>query len=129
MLRGASAEALAELGQQASRTRTLEEAATLGTQLFGVAAVVRECEFGPAAEAIGELGRRDLTEERDDLLLGQRLASQRPHHSALAERDRLSRRQPKGIGRLLLHHAEETIKTRHGADPEEGWPPGGGLGL
>jgi F-type H+-transporting ATPase subunit delta len=41
MLRGASAEALAELGQQASRTRTLDEAATLGTQLFGVAAVVR----------------------------------------------------------------------------------------
>jgi F-type H+-transporting ATPase subunit delta len=41
MLRGASAEALAELGQQAARTRTLDEAATLGTQLFGVAAVVR----------------------------------------------------------------------------------------
>jgi F-type H+-transporting ATPase subunit delta len=40
MLRGASADALAELGQQA-RTRTLEEAGTLGTQLFGVAAVVR----------------------------------------------------------------------------------------
>jgi F-type H+-transporting ATPase subunit delta len=41
MLRGASAEALAELGQQAARTRTLDESATLGTQLFGVAAVVR----------------------------------------------------------------------------------------
>jgi F-type H+-transporting ATPase subunit delta len=41
MLRGASAEALAELGQQAARTRTLDDAATLGTQLFGVAAVVR----------------------------------------------------------------------------------------
>jgi F-type H+-transporting ATPase subunit delta len=41
MLRGASAEALAELGQQASRTRTLDDAATLGSQLFGVAAVVR----------------------------------------------------------------------------------------
>ena len=41
MLRGASAEALAELGQQAARTRTLDEAATLGDQLFGVAAVVR----------------------------------------------------------------------------------------
>jgi len=41
MLRGASAEALAELGQQAARTRTLEEAATLGSQLFGVADVVR----------------------------------------------------------------------------------------
>jgi F-type H+-transporting ATPase subunit delta len=40
MLRGGSADALAELGQQA-RTRTLEEAGTLGTQLFGVAAVVR----------------------------------------------------------------------------------------
>lgn len=41
MLRGASAEALAELGQQAARTRTLDEAATLGAQLFGVATVVR----------------------------------------------------------------------------------------
>jgi F-type H+-transporting ATPase subunit delta len=41
MLRGASAEALAELGQQAARTRSLEEAATLGSQLFGVASVVR----------------------------------------------------------------------------------------
>jgi F-type H+-transporting ATPase subunit delta len=41
MLRGASAEALAELAQQASRTRTLEEGATLGTQLFGVTSVVR----------------------------------------------------------------------------------------
>src|SRR4051794_35954720 len=41
MLRGASAEALAELGQQATRTRTLDEAATLGSQLFGIASVVR----------------------------------------------------------------------------------------
>ena len=41
MLRGASADALAELSQAASRTRTLDEAATLGSQLFGVAAVVR----------------------------------------------------------------------------------------
>jgi F-type H+-transporting ATPase subunit delta len=41
MLRGASAEALAELGQRAAGTRTLEDAATLGSQLFGVAAVVR----------------------------------------------------------------------------------------
>jgi F-type H+-transporting ATPase subunit delta len=41
MLRGASAEALAELSQQATRTRTLDEAATLGGQLFGVASVVR----------------------------------------------------------------------------------------
>jgi F-type H+-transporting ATPase subunit delta len=41
MLRGASAEALAELAQQAARTRTLDDAATLGTQLFGVATVVR----------------------------------------------------------------------------------------
>jgi F-type H+-transporting ATPase subunit delta len=41
MLRGASAEALAELSQQASRARTLEEGATLGAQLFGVTAVVR----------------------------------------------------------------------------------------
>ena len=41
MLRGASAEALADLGQRAARTRTLADAATLGSQLFGVAAVVR----------------------------------------------------------------------------------------
>jgi F-type H+-transporting ATPase subunit delta len=41
MLRGASAEALAELGQQASRTSTLDASATLGRELFGVAAVVR----------------------------------------------------------------------------------------
>jgi F-type H+-transporting ATPase subunit delta len=41
MLRGASAEALAELSQQATRTRTLDDAATLGVQLFGVAAIVR----------------------------------------------------------------------------------------
>ena len=41
MLRGASAEALAELSQQATRTRTLDEAATLGGQLFGVASVLR----------------------------------------------------------------------------------------
>jgi F-type H+-transporting ATPase subunit delta len=41
MLRGASAEALAELGQEAARTRTLDDAATLGAELFGVAAVVR----------------------------------------------------------------------------------------
>jgi F-type H+-transporting ATPase subunit delta len=41
MLRGASAEALAELGQRATRTQTLADAATLGAQLFGVAAVVR----------------------------------------------------------------------------------------
>jgi len=41
MLRGASAEALAELSQQAVRTRTLDDAATLGSQLFGVAAIVR----------------------------------------------------------------------------------------
>jgi F-type H+-transporting ATPase subunit delta len=41
MLRGASAEALAELSQQAVRTRTLEDAATLGSQLFGVASIVR----------------------------------------------------------------------------------------
>jgi F-type H+-transporting ATPase subunit delta len=41
MLRGASAEALAELSQLATRTRTLDDAATLGSELFGVAAVVR----------------------------------------------------------------------------------------
>jgi F-type H+-transporting ATPase subunit delta len=41
MLRGASAEALAELSQQATRARTLEEGATLGSQLFGATAVVR----------------------------------------------------------------------------------------
>ncbi len=41
MLRGASAEALAELGQQATRTQTLDDAATLGSELCGVAAVVR----------------------------------------------------------------------------------------
>ncbi len=41
MLRGASAEALAELSQQATRTQTLDDAATLGTKLFGVASVVR----------------------------------------------------------------------------------------
>ena len=41
MLRGASAEALAELSRQAAGTRTLEDAATLGSQLFGVAGVVR----------------------------------------------------------------------------------------
>jgi F-type H+-transporting ATPase subunit delta len=41
MLRGASAEALAELGQLAAGTPTLDDAATLGSQLFGVAAVVR----------------------------------------------------------------------------------------
>jgi len=41
MLRGASAEALAELGQLAARTRTLAEGAALGSQLFGVAEVVR----------------------------------------------------------------------------------------
>jgi F-type H+-transporting ATPase subunit delta len=41
MLRGASAEALAELSEQARKTRTLGDAATLGSQLFGVAAVVR----------------------------------------------------------------------------------------
>jgi F-type H+-transporting ATPase subunit delta len=41
MLRGASAEALAELTSQAVGTRTLDEAATLGSQLFGVASVVR----------------------------------------------------------------------------------------
>jgi F-type H+-transporting ATPase subunit delta len=41
MLRGASAEALAELSQQALKTRTLADAATLGEQLFGVAAIVR----------------------------------------------------------------------------------------
>jgi F-type H+-transporting ATPase subunit delta len=41
MLRGASAEALAELGQRAAKVGTLEAGATLGTQLFGVVAVVR----------------------------------------------------------------------------------------
>ena len=41
MLRGASAEALAELSQQALKTRTLADAASLGDQLFGVATVVR----------------------------------------------------------------------------------------
>ncbi len=41
MLRGASAEALAELSERAVKTRTLDEAATLGSQLFGVADVVR----------------------------------------------------------------------------------------
>ncbi len=41
MLRGASADALAELAQQAVRTSTLQEGATLGSQLFGVASVVR----------------------------------------------------------------------------------------
>jgi F-type H+-transporting ATPase subunit delta len=41
MLRGASAEALAELRERATKTRTLDDAATLGTQLFGVAAVLR----------------------------------------------------------------------------------------
>ncbi|QIG43828.1 F0F1 ATP synthase subunit delta [Nocardioides anomalus] len=41
MLRGASADALAELSQQATGTRTLADAATLGSQLFGVADVVR----------------------------------------------------------------------------------------
>jgi len=41
MLRGASAEALAALGQLAAKTRSLDEAANLGSQLFGVAAVVR----------------------------------------------------------------------------------------
>ncbi len=40
MLRGASADALAELTERTGRTRTLDEAATLGTQLFGVAEVV-----------------------------------------------------------------------------------------
>jgi F-type H+-transporting ATPase subunit delta len=41
MLRGASVEALAELERQAARTSTLADAATLGSQLFGVAGVVR----------------------------------------------------------------------------------------
>jgi len=41
MLRGASAEALAELTKLGARTSTLEEGATLGSQLFGVADVVR----------------------------------------------------------------------------------------
>jgi F-type H+-transporting ATPase subunit delta len=41
MLRGASADALAELAQRATGTRTLEEGAALGSQLFGVASVVR----------------------------------------------------------------------------------------
>ena len=41
MLRGASAEALAELGSAAASTRTLDEAAGLGNELFGAAAVVR----------------------------------------------------------------------------------------
>ncbi len=41
MLRGASADALSELSEHAGRTRTLDEAATLGVQLFGVAEVVR----------------------------------------------------------------------------------------
>lgn len=41
MLRGSSAEALAELRQLATRTRTLDDAAVLGAQLFAVAEVVR----------------------------------------------------------------------------------------
>ena len=41
MLRGASAEAMAELSQRALGTRTLGDAATLGAELFGVAAIVR----------------------------------------------------------------------------------------
>ena len=49
MLRGASADALAELSQQATGTRTLAEAATLGNQLFGVADVVRRADIVVAA--------------------------------------------------------------------------------
>lgn len=41
MLRGASADALVDLDQKASGARTLDDAATLGSQLFGVADVVR----------------------------------------------------------------------------------------
>lgn len=41
MLRGASAEALAELTERTGSTRSLGDAAALGTQLFGVADVVR----------------------------------------------------------------------------------------
>ncbi len=42
MLRGASAEALADLSEQLGSTRTLADAATLGEELFGVARVLRD---------------------------------------------------------------------------------------
>jgi F-type H+-transporting ATPase subunit delta len=41
MLRGASAEALADLSEELGSTRTLADAATLGEELFGVARVLR----------------------------------------------------------------------------------------
>jgi F-type H+-transporting ATPase subunit delta len=41
MLRGASAEALVELTSKAAGTRTLDDAATLGSQLFGVTSILR----------------------------------------------------------------------------------------
>ena len=42
MLRGASAEALADLSEELGSTRTLADAATLGEDLFGVARVLRD---------------------------------------------------------------------------------------
>jgi F-type H+-transporting ATPase subunit delta len=42
MMRGASAEAMADLSEKLGKTRTLADAATIGEQLFGVARVLRE---------------------------------------------------------------------------------------
>ena len=42
MLRGASAESLADLSEKLGSTRTLADAATLGEELFGVARVLRD---------------------------------------------------------------------------------------
>ncbi len=42
MLRGASAEALADLSEKLGSTRTLADSATLGEELFGVARVLRD---------------------------------------------------------------------------------------
>lgn len=42
MMRGASASALAELGEKLGTARTLADAATIGEQLFGVARVLRD---------------------------------------------------------------------------------------
>ena len=73
MLRGASAEALADLSEELGSTRTLADAATLGEELFGVARVLRDepALRRVATDACGR-GRGQGRSRRERVRLGAR---------------------------------------------------------
>ena len=92
MLRGASAEALADLSERARATRTLADAATLGEELFGVARVLRD---EPALRRVAD----------------RRLGRGRGQGRARRQRVRLGARRP-GRSRLVKEAVQRAGRPR-----------------